>query len=283
MVIMLIRILIKIIILALCPLILPSTSFAQVAPHLIPPTIRTVKSDLTGLERLRFLTTVDFRPFNYLDKNSQLAGYNVNLASAICNELKLTHICEIEAVSWDELSQKLKNGGGEAIIAGLVADQETRQDFLFSHIYFRLPARFITLKNNLDIKIDNKTLQSKTVGVIADSAHAYLLLRLYPEVKHKSYKTRNEAFGALEAMEIDLLFDDGVALGNWLTSTQAADCCGFVGEAFIAPNILSNTLSIAVANTQPNLLFAINDALTKLEQKGVLDELYLRYFPAGLY
>lgn len=262
---------------------LAGASLAQEPPHLIPETIRSVKPDLTGIERLRFLTTVDFKPFNYLDNSGRLTGYNINLAYAICRELKLTHICEIEAVPWDELNQSLKNGRGEAIIAGLVPDEHSRKDFLFSHNYFRLPARFVSLKSNINLKIDSQTLQSKSVGVIADSSHAYLLMQSYPKLQVKLYKDRNDALEALTAGKIDMFFDDAVSLANWLTSSKAADCCVFIGNAYIAPNILTNALSITVGNSNPALLNAINGALANIERKGELEELYLRYFPIGLY
>ena len=48
---------------------------------------RLPKPQLEGLQRLRFLTTVDFPPFNYIDSEGRLAGFHVDLARRVCAEL----------------------------------------------------------------------------------------------------------------------------------------------------------------------------------------------------
>lgn len=50
---------------------------------------RFVKPDMSDIQRLRFLTTTDFPPFNFIDRNKRLTGFNVDLARAICQELDL--------------------------------------------------------------------------------------------------------------------------------------------------------------------------------------------------
>ena len=60
------------------------------APMFWDATERLPKPDLAALARLRFLTTTDFPPFNYLDGNGRLSGFHVDLARAICAELAIT-------------------------------------------------------------------------------------------------------------------------------------------------------------------------------------------------
>ena len=81
-----------------------------------------------GLERLRFLTTTDFPPFNFLDGNGRLSGFHVDLARAICAELGIVDKCQIQALPWDELDAALQKGEGEAIMAGIaVTARDARQ------------------------------------------------------------------------------------------------------------------------------------------------------------
>ena len=80
---------------------------------------RFPKPQLGNLQRLRFLTTVDFPPFNFIDANGDLTGFHVDLVRRICAELEVTPVCQIQAVPWNELESTLANGGGEAIVAGL--------------------------------------------------------------------------------------------------------------------------------------------------------------------
>jgi polar amino acid transport system substrate-binding protein len=50
---------------------------------------------------VRFLTEGDFPPFNYLDEDGVLNGFNVDLARALCNEIGAS--CDIRVRPWDEL------------------------------------------------------------------------------------------------------------------------------------------------------------------------------------
>ena len=85
---------------------------------------RLPKPDLSALPRLRFLTTTDFPPFNFLDGAGRLSGFHVDLARAICAELGIAEKCQIQALPWAELEGALQKGEGEAIIAGIAATPE---------------------------------------------------------------------------------------------------------------------------------------------------------------
>ena len=41
---------------------------------------RFVKPDLASLPRLKFLTTTDFPPFNFIDRKKRLSGFHIDLA-----------------------------------------------------------------------------------------------------------------------------------------------------------------------------------------------------------
>ena len=78
-------------------------SAASAAPKDLPLLFdareRIAKPDLTGLARLRFLTTVDFPPFNFIDQSGKLSGFHVDLAREICRELEIEAKCQIQAVT----------------------------------------------------------------------------------------------------------------------------------------------------------------------------------------
>ena len=116
-------------------------------PNFFDQRQRMTKPDLSGRQRIRFLTTTDYPPFNFLDARGRLTGFNVELARGICEELDILARCQIEAMAFKDLVPALKRGDGEAIIAGLAMTPATRADFAFSEPYFRYPARFVTRKD----------------------------------------------------------------------------------------------------------------------------------------
>ena len=83
--------------------VFPASAAGENAPRLSDPEDRVASPDLSGLPRLRFLTTLDFPPFNFADSRGRAAGFNVDLARALCRELEIEQKCEIQAMPWDEL------------------------------------------------------------------------------------------------------------------------------------------------------------------------------------
>jgi len=244
---------------------------------------RLPKPDLSGLERLRFLTTTDFPPFNFLDAGGRLSGLHVDLARAICTELDIADKCQIQALPWGELEGALQKGEGEAIIAGIAVTQETRGKYAFSRPYLQFPARFVMSKSSALAEPLYDKLKGKKIGVLAGSAHERMLRDYFPDATAATYERQEMMFNDLKVGKITGIFGDGMKLGFWLAGSNAGDCCRFVGGPYLAPEYLGTGLAIAVKADNPALADAFNYALHAISVKGTFAELYLRYFPIGFY
>ncbi|WP_163270894.1 transporter substrate-binding domain-containing protein [Chelativorans alearense] len=244
---------------------------------------RLPKPEVLPIQRLRFLTTTDFFPFNFLDSDGRLAGFHVDLARAICEALALEDRCQIQALPFDELEEALHDGQGEALIAGLAITREAREKFLFSRAYLQFPARFVTDKDAVLAEPIHEKVAGKRVGVLAGTAHEQMLRDLFAEARVVTYSRREWLLGDLKAGKLDAAFGDGMRLGFWLASTEAEGCCVFTGGPYLAPEYLGHGLAIAVRRDQSALAAALDYALQKIEERGTFAELYLRYFPVGFY
>jgi polar amino acid transport system substrate-binding protein len=267
-------------------------AWGVVAPaHAEDPTIpvfwdtseRLAKPDLSNLTRLRFLTTTDFPPFNFLEDGGQLAGFHVDLARAICRELGIVERCQIQALPWSELDGALAAGQGEAIIAGLAITSETRAKYAFSRPFLQFPARFVMPKSSALAEPIYDKLKDKRVGVVAGSAHEQMLRSYFPQVRATAYPTPAAARSDLGAGKIDAVFGDGMQLSFWLVSPEAAGCCRFAGGPYLAPEFLGHGLAIAAPRGNATLISAFNYALQKITGDGTFAELYLRYFPVSFF
>lgn len=252
-------------------------------PHYWDGREHVAKPDLSTVERIRFVTTVDYPPFNFVDATGRIAGFNVDLARAICNELGITSICEIEARPWNELQATLENGEAEAIIAGLKPTGALREKFAFTAPYMRLPARFVALKETALPEPLAETLATKNVGVIAGSVHQAIFADYFPNGHWVGYPTRELMIRDLLAKKIDAVFGDGADLSFWIGSPEAKNCCSFAGGPYIAPQFLGDGMMIATTIENRRLADAFNFALKAIEERGVTSELYLRYFPIDFY
>ena len=261
-----------------------ATVKAQVAtPNFFDQRQRMTKPDLGARTRIRFLTTTNYPPFNFLDRRGRLAGFNVDLVRAICEELDILPRCQIEAMAFRDLVPALQRGDGEAIVAGLSMTPDTRRDLAFTEPYFRYPARFVTTKEAPVKEPVADTLAGKPVGVAEGSAHAAMLRSFFPQIDRRLYPTRDDGLAALRKGEVAAYFGDGVGLSFWLESNAAEDCCGFSGGPFLSDRFLGEGLSIAVAPKDEELARAFDYAIGQLVESKRFSELLLRYFPVSAF
>jgi len=246
------------------------------------------KPDLAQWQQLLFLTTVDFPPFNYIDRTGTLAGYHVDLARSICMELHIERKCQIEAVPWAELTTRLEKSrsgesSSEVFIAGVAPTAQNRMVLAFTKPYMRFPARFMALKTTASDAKMMDTLTSRKIGLVRARVHEKLFAAYFPTSVPLLFEDEENLYAALKAGEIDLAFGDGMQFSLWLASMVSDDCCIFVGEAYFAPAYLGEGMRIAVPIQHQALIQAFNQALQALERKNKLQELYLKYFPVDFY
>ena len=244
---------------------------------------RLTKPDMSGLQRLRFLTTTDFPPFNFIDRRKRLSGFHVDLARAICHELGIVEKCQIQALPWEELETAMQSGDGDAIIAGLEVNAATRVKYEFSRPYLQVPGRFVALRSAAFGEPMTANVRSRKTGLISGSQHEKWFKIAFNGASSQSFATRAEALAALAAGKIDMLFADAVSMAFWLTSKDANDCCVFAGGPYLSQEYFGHGMAVAFPKGRGDLSAATDYALKQMSEKGVFAELYLRYFPLSLF
>lgn len=263
----------------------PMGAWAQEAiiPNYFDAQERVPIGDARQIDRIRFLTTVDFPPFSFLDENGKLTGFHVDLARNICAALKVLERCQIQALEWNDLNEALEKRQGDAIIAGIAISEKSREKLLFSRSYLELPARFIATKENTVDPHELSTESQISVGVLKGTAHEAMLKNWFQSVKTQSFSTQKELYDSLKSQQVSALFGDGLQFSFWLSSAEAANCCQFVGGPYLSQKYLGEGLAIAVSQNNSELLKNLNYGLSLLGKSGKFSELYLRYFPNGIY
>lgn len=252
-------------------------------PNFWDSNIRFVKPDDLNITRLRFLTTTDFPPFNFIDRNKRLNGFHIDIARQICAELDILRLCQIQALPWGELDQAIENGEGEVIISGLEMTSISTGKYEFSQPFLEIPARFVTLRAS-DVKDPlEEELYQKTTALVKGSSHAKYFKAIFSNRKYQEFETILDARNALLTKKVDTVFSDAVSMAFWLSSQTASNCCRFVGGPYLSREYFGNGLMIAVKKGNSKLVAAINFALSRINDNGTFRELYLRYFPIGLY
>jgi len=266
----------------------PPPAWAQVgaagqagAPAIVPgfwdPRRRPERPDLSRLTLIRFMSEVDYPPFNFAGTDGNPTGFNIDLARLICDELKVN--CTMQMRRFDTLIDALNEGRGDAAVASIAVSQQTRRRVDFSDPYYRPSARFVARR---DAAIDEATperLEGKKIAVVAGSAHEQYLRMLFTASDLHPYRSADAAREALRRGETDLMFGDGFALSFWLNGASSAGCCAFVGGPFLESRYFGEGIGIAVKRGNDTLRQAINWALFRIWETGRFTDLWLRYFP----
>ena len=250
-------------------------------PGFWDPRRRPERPDLSRLQTIRFLTEMDYPPFDYAGPDGNPAGFNVDLARLLCDEIKAT--CTIQARRFDTLLDALNDNRGDAVIASIAPSAEARRRADFTDPYYRTPARFVARVDSPIGDVLPELVEGKKIAVVAGTAHEAFLKEMFTAAEVRSYANNEAAREALRNNEVDLLFGDGIALSFWLNGADSAGCCGFRGGPFLESRFFGEGIGIAVKRDNDLLRRTLDWALFQLWEKGAFTDLWLRYFPISPY
>lgn len=250
-----------------------------IIPGFWDPKRRIEKPAVSGLT-VRFLTSPDYAPFNYLNGAGELTGFNVDLARALCRELEIT--CTIQARAWETLLPALRDNLGDALVAGFAGSADLRKQADLTDVYFKTPARFAFMHDNPVENPSPDTLRGKTIGVIKGTSHAAFLDFYFDSAKITRFDKLPVLEDALKAKSVDAAFGDGVQLAAWLNS-EAGSCCTFRGGPYLESRFFGEGQVIAVKKGNNQLRRLLNYGLQQLYEKGTYTELYLKWFPVSVF
>jgi polar amino acid transport system substrate-binding protein len=253
---------------------------AGAAPQAVPgfwdPRRRPERPDLSRITVIRFLTETDYPPFNFTGADGNPAGFNVDLARSLCEEIKVT--CTIQMRRFETLLDALSSNKGDAIIASMAVTPQLRARVDFTDPYYRAPARFVSRKDQVLAEIRPEYLEGKKVGVIAGTAHEAYLKAMFTDAELHSYPNDDALRTALRRGEVDFIFGDAISLAFWINGTDSGDCCAFSGGPFVESRYFGEGIGIAVRKGNDLLRQALNWALFRVWEKGRYTDLWLRYF-----
>ena len=248
----------------------------QAVPGFWDPRRRPERPDLSRLTVIRFLTETDYPPFNFTGPDGNPAGFNVDLARALCDEIKVT--CTIQMRRFETLIDAITSNRGDAIIASLAVTPQLRARVDFTDPYYRAPARFVSRKDAVMTEIRPEYLEGKKVGVITGSSHEAYLKAMFTDAEVHSYPNDDALRSALRRGEVDFIFGDAISLAFWINGTDSGDCCAFSGGPFVESRYFGEGVGIAVRKGNDLLRQALNWALFRIWEKGRYTDLWLHYF-----
>lgn len=226
-------------------------------------------------DRIRIATEGAYAPFNFIDNTGALQGFDVDIAKALCAQMKAE--CDIVAQDWDGIIPGLRARRYDAIIASMSITEERQRVVTFTDPYYSNVLAFIGSKGT-EMKTDTASLRGKTLGAQrATIAGQYLQDNLGRNVTVRLYDTQDNAYLDLAAGRLDGMVSDKFPAYDWL-QTEAGSRFEFKGEDID----INDKIGIAVRQNDNALRERFNKALKEIVDNGVYAEINARYFPFSI-
>lgn len=227
-------------------------------------------------QALRIATEGYYAPFNYIAENGELAGFDIEIANALCAEMGTD--CALVQNDWDALIPGLSANEYDVIIASMSITPERQAQVAFTLPYYSNMLAFVGPRSS-GIEISTDGLAGRKIGVQRSTVSADYLATTYGEtVDAQPFDTQAAALDALASGDIDLVLGDNLPAYAWLQTDQGS-AHEFVGE-FVD---IDDRIGIAVRLEDQELLDRLNEALIAIIENGTYQEINARYFPFSIY
>ena len=229
---------------------------------------------------IRFMVEGAYPPFNWTTEDGQLTGFDVDLANALCEELKVT--CVIRKQDWDGIIPALLARKSDAIIAAMTITPSREEKVAFTAPYARVPQRFI-MPNQRDIDTSQEGMGKLVVGVQRATIGDEYLSQAYPDIEIRRYNTFDEAFSDLLNGRLDTVFGGAIGLRSGFLDTEEGKNYHFTGPSYTDPKWFGKGVGIAVRKQDEDLKALLNNALDTLVKDGRHKSIADKYFSYDIY
>lgn len=226
-------------------------------------------------QTLRFGTEATYPPFEFVDSAGKIQGFDIDIANALCKQMKVT--CTFSNVPWDSLIPSLKLGKFNALIGGMNITDARKKQVDFTDPYYASTANFVGLTNKV-LDVTPAGLKNKTVGVQGGTTLQHFLQEMYPAVKIKAYASQQDAFLDLLSARVDVVLGDTLMVMSWLKSNNNADKYQVIGEPISNTKYFGAGYGIAVKTGNAELLAAFNQALSQIKANGDYKKIVQQHF-----
>ncbi|MFD1694714.1 ABC transporter substrate-binding protein [Roseibium aestuarii] len=240
---------------------------------------------LTGAQagdwtKIRIGTEGAYPPFNTLTADGQLVGFDIEIAKALCEEMKAE--CEFVVQDWDGIIPALLAGKFDAIIASMSITEERKQKVDFTGKYYNTGPAIAVPKDSKLTGVTDEDLKGALLGAQSSTTHSNYAEEKFPSAELKLYPTSDEYKLDVAGGRIDAVIDDVVVLSEWLASDDGA-CCKLLGTLTPDPKINGEGAGIAIRKEDQDLKEKLNAAIQAIRANGKYEEINKKFFDFDVY
>ncbi|MEM6307744.1 MAG: transporter substrate-binding domain-containing protein, partial [Pseudomonadota bacterium] len=117
---------------------------------IVSTAVLALSASMALAETVRLGTEGAYEPWNFLDDNGEVAGFERDLGDELCVRADLT--CEWVTNAWDSIIPNLVSGNYDAIIAGMSITAEREEVIDFTQGYTPPdPSAYVAMSADVDL------------------------------------------------------------------------------------------------------------------------------------
>ncbi|MDP2120620.1 MAG: ABC transporter substrate-binding protein [Hoeflea sp.] len=222
-----------------------------------------------------------YPPFNNLESDGSLVGFDIDIAKALCEEMKVE--CEFVTQDWDGIIPALLAGKFDAIIASMSITEERKEKVDFTNKYYNTGPAIAVPNDSAITEATDAGLAGKTIGAQSSTTHSNYAEAKFPAAELKLYPTPDEYKLDIASGRVDAVIDDVIVLSDWLKSDDGKACCKLL--AALTPDLVINGegAGIAIRKGETELRDMFNTAIAAIRENGTYQTINDKYFDVDVY
>ncbi|MCL7465080.1 ABC transporter substrate-binding protein [Phaeovulum sp. NW3] len=232
-------------------------------------------------ETLRLGTEGAYPPFNYIESDGTIAGFDVEIGQELCKRIGAE--CEVVAQDWDGIIPGLLAKKYDFIIASMFITEDRKQQVDFTDPYYMAAMTHVVPKDAGITEFTNETLAGKVIGAQSGTTQADYITATYPDADIRLYPTQDEVNLDMVSGRIDLQVGDMLPMLDWTTKSEDGACCELAGEPITDPAFVGEGVGIALRQEADDLRERLNTALQEIRADGTYKAINDKYFAIDVY
>lgn len=220
-------------------------------------------------EVVRIGVDVPYPPYEFLDSNGQLTGFEIDLGNATCAYLEIE--CEWVITPWDGIIDGLLEGRYDTIMSSMsiTADRAERVDF--GQAYYSVPSVMFASKQDNLPSASVSALSGLRVGTIANTAQEDHLAEKYGDaIQLKTYPTNEDVNSAMYSGELDVVLHD---YPHWEREFMTDGGYEIIGQ----PLQIGEGVGMAFRQEDDTLRKLFNKGLREMKRNGTFTMIRKQY------
>ena len=238
-----------------------------------------VHAQAPGWAKVRVGVEANYPPFSKLGTDGKYSGFDIDIANAICNEMKAQ--CTLVAQEWDGMMPALNARKFDMIVASMTISEERMKVATFSDSYYDIPSSFIAKTGKLK-DVSPASLKGKTIIVTRNTPRAKYVAKNYKESPVLLVAKEADVTMELAAGRGDIGFGSSLAATTAFLQSPEGKSFSKVGPPINPSGNEAGGTGIAMRKGEETLRLKVNAALKTITANGVYKAINDKYFDVSI-